>query len=81
MNEIKGMIDINFISHDSSSKSNIPKGPLKLPKDMSVDGELIAVGENDMYLHCFISGGGQYLGVFKSDEENHLYQHLLKLNK
>jgi len=53
--DMKGMIDIKLIPHDSWNKSNINPGPLKLPDNISGDGELIAVGENDEYLHCFIN--------------------------
>jgi len=75
-----GMIDIEFIPHPSWNASNINLGPLKFPKGMSVDGDLIAIGENDKYLHCIISGTGMYYGVFKSDDPDHLYQHLKRLN-
>ena len=80
--EIKGMIDINFISSDSWNKSNISYGPLKLPKGMTIDdgSELIVVGENDKYLHCFFTNG-TYYGIFKSNDKNHMYQCILNLNK
>lgn len=64
-----------------SNPSGLKSGPLTLPRDiLAIIGELIAFGESDRYLHCVISGTGTYYGVFKSDDENHLYQHILRLN-
>jgi len=65
---------------ENPKRTKIKLGPLILPEYMSVDGEMIFVGENDTHLHCFFSSTGQYHGVFKSEDENHMYQHLLKLN-
>ena len=61
--------------------SGIERGKLKIPGDIKIeDGiDLIAVGEDEIYLHCFFTSG-DYLGVYKSDDENHIYQHLLRLN-
>ena len=61
-------------------RCGINRGPLKLPNGMSVEGDLIAFGENDLYLHCIIGNTGNYFGVFKSDDENHLYKRLIALN-
>lgn len=79
-NEIKGMMDIVLIGSDCWNKSNIPLGVVKLPDEISVDGEVIVVGENDTYLHCFISNTGAYFGIYKSDDPKHIYQLILKLN-
>ena len=62
------------------NRSGIPSGKLVLPEGLTVDGDLIAFGECDMYLHCVISGSGEYYGIFKSEDKNHLYQHILNLN-
>ena len=80
MNVIPGMMDIKLIPHKSWNGCKIPAGPLKLPNDVSVDGDLILIGENDEYMHCIISGSGAYYGVFKSHEENHLYKQICELN-
>jgi hypothetical protein len=64
----------------NSKRSPIESGPLKLPDEASVLGQLIAIGEDDRYLHCIVSVSGAYFGVFKSGDEKHLYQHLLRLN-
>lgn len=79
---IKGFMNLEFIGEpiEGAIHSGIKKGILKLPEGVSVNGDLIAVGENDAYLHCFISGTWDYYGIWKSDDENHLYQHILRLN-
>jgi len=80
---MKGTMNIDLVGEsvsDNINHSGIPCGILKLPKDVIIDGELLAVGENETYLHCFITGSGNYYGIFKSDDENHIYQNLLKLN-
>ena len=62
---------------------DIQCGILKLPEDMTVDGggDLIAVGENDKFLHCFNTVTGMYLGIFKNKtDKNHLYRHICELN-
>ena len=63
-----------------ANHSGLKTGPLKLPDDVAVNGQLILVGEIDQYLQCFISGSGTYYAVLKSEDENHLYQHILRLN-
>lgn len=82
INEMLGHMNIEFIGESMSGLSHcgVKSGILKLPEGVSVDGDLIAVGENETYLHCFISGRWSYYGIFKSDDENHLYQHILRLN-
>lgn len=61
--------------------SGIKRGPLKLPEGVSVNGELIAFGEDEEYLHCVISGTGDIYSVYKkSGESNHIYYELLRLN-
>ena len=80
---MKGTMNIELIGESINAPvthSGISAGVLKLPEGVEVDGELLAVGENDQYLHCFITGTGSYYGIFKSEDENHIYQHLLELN-
>jgi hypothetical protein len=60
--------------------SGLEMGPLELPEGMSFEGDLILFGENAKYLHCVISGSGAYYGVFKSEDEDHMYRHLLLIN-
>ena len=80
--EIKiARMDIHFSGGDIANKSNLMPGPLILPEGVSVEGELICIGEDDAYLHCIISGSGAYYGVFKSHEANHLYGRLIELNQ
>lgn len=67
-------------THDLIESCGIPYGVLNLPEGVSVDGDLIVFGEDELYLHCVISGSGGYYGVFKSNDDNHIYQQLLKLN-
>ena len=67
-------------SASGASDSGIKPGPLNLPNGASVNGKLIAFAEDDAYLHCVIEPEGTYYGVFKSEDKNHLYQRLLKLN-
>ena len=77
---MKGVMNIELLGegqYKEFKKSGIKIGKLKLPSGAT--GHLVAVGENETYLHCFYSSG-VYLGVYKSDDENHLYQHILKLN-
>lgn len=82
-NNMKGTMNIEMIGEnidDNIKHSGIQAGTLKLPEGFSASGGgLIAVGENEMYLHCFMADG-TYCGVFKSNEKDHLYQHLLALN-
>ncbi len=82
INEMLGHMNIEFIGESMSGLSHcgVRRGVLKLPEGASVNGDLIAVGENENYLHCFISGCGGYYGIYKSNDENHLYQHILRLN-
>ena len=78
-----GTMNIEMIGETfqpNHNRSAIQCGPLKLPDGVSVCGELVAFGENDTFLHCICSGNGAYYGVFKSDDTEHLYQHLLLLN-
>ena len=80
---MNGTMNIEIIGETfqpNSKRSVIQCGPLKLPDGVTVCGELVAFGENDMFLHCICSGSGAYYGVFKSDDTEHLYQHLLRLN-
>lgn len=77
----------NFLSHvkidfigELSNACGIKPGPLRIPDGCSVDGNLIAIGEDDMYVHCIISNSGAYYGVFKSEDKNHLYREILRLN-
>ena len=58
--------------------SGIERGPLKMPEGSS--GVLIAFGEDELYLHTIIADTGDYYGVYKSDDENHIYNHLRNLN-
>jgi len=82
VNKMLGHMTIEVIGESVSGLSHcgVKRGILKLPEGASVDGDLIAVGENENYLHCFISGSGAYYGIYKSDDENHFYQHILRLN-
>lgn len=63
------------------SHSGIKRGKLKLPEQIKVESgsDLIAVGEDEVYLHCFFTTG-DYLGVYKSKDKDHIYQHILRLN-
>ena len=76
--KVKIGMDINAIK----TTSGIKIGPLKLPEGMSTNtiGGLVAFGEDKKYLHCILSATGSYYGVFKSPDENHMYQRLLELN-
>jgi len=79
--ELKGTMKIELIGHDfkeNPKRTKIPTGKLKLPEGYV--GELLYVGEDDLYLHCFLVDSGGYYGIFKSDDESHIYQHVLKLN-
>lgn len=80
--EIKYFMNIGFIYDQLDRKlhSGLKKGAIKLPEGIIANGDLILVGENEAYLHCFISGSWDYYGIWKSDDENHLYQHILRLN-
>jgi hypothetical protein len=82
INKILSYMNIEFTGESMSvfSHCGVKRGILKLPEGANVNGDLIAVGENETYLHCFISGCGAYYGIYKSDDENHLYQHILRLN-
>jgi hypothetical protein len=60
--------------------SGLRSGPLILPEGVSVDGSLILFAEDETYLHCVLSVTGAYYGVFKSNDKNHMYQQLLKVN-
>ena len=80
--DMHGIMDISFKSEPVETgvlHCGIKKGVLKLPETWAVKGELVAVGENYGYLHCF-SGDGNYIGIYKSEDENHIYQKILKLN-
>lgn len=80
---MQGTTNIEIIGYDAepnSRRSRIQRGPLTLPEGANIDGQLIAFGENDGYLHCIVSGNGNYYGVFKSEDQNHLYQRLVELN-
>jgi hypothetical protein len=61
--------------------SGVQRGKLKLPEQIKIEsgGDLIAVGEDEDYLHCFFTTG-DYFGFYKSDDEDHIYQHILRLN-
>jgi len=78
---MKGTMNIDTIGHDFKEnplRTKLELGKLKLPEGLS--GELLYVGENDTYLHCFEVNSGSYYGIFKSDDENHVYHHILNLN-
>jgi hypothetical protein len=81
---MKGTMNIEVIGFDSTEnakRSPIERGPLVSPEGVNkTGGTLIAIGENDDYLHCILSDTGEYYGVLKSDDPNHLYQHILSLN-
>lgn len=77
----KTVIDMKGVGeYEPFDESGIQRGPLKLPEGAVVKGELVAFGEDESFLHCVISGTGDYYGVFKSEDDNHLYQHLKALN-
>jgi len=79
--DLKGTMKIEFIGHDfkeNPKRTKIPFGKLKLPEE--VTDELLYVGEDDDYLHCFVVNSGTYYGIYKSDDKSHLYQFVLKLN-
>ena len=79
--KLKGTMKIELLGHSfkvNPKRTSIPLGKLNLPEGVS--GELLYVGEDDEYLHCFGMDSGAYYGIWKSDDENHLYQHVLKLN-
>ena len=87
MSNLKGTMNIEFISHSFKkipNRTNLKLGPINLPDGVSVGfegkGRLIYVGEDDAYLHCFIDDTGCYYGIFKSDDDNHIYQRILDLN-
>lgn len=78
---MKGTMNIEMIGEnadDDIKHSGIERGLLNTGE--YIDNELIVVGENEEYLHCFDIKTGSYFGVFKSNDKNHIYQHLLKLN-
>ena len=74
--QIKGA---SFVS--DSNRSNIPRGALNLPDGFSINGILVAIGEDDKFLHCIASPSGNYFGISKEEEYNHLFQHILRLNQ
>ena len=63
--------------------SGLENGLLTLPDEIGLDEniQLILFGENEIYLHCVIVPHGTYLGVFKSSDPDHMYQHILNSNK
>ena len=73
--ELIGEVTENHIEH-----CGIQAGVLRIDDCWGFVGTLLAVGENEEFLHCFVIETGSYLGVYKSDDKNHLYQHLLNLN-
>jgi hypothetical protein len=80
---LQGTVSIKFDGEPyepNPMRSEIQRGPLKLPNGVTVDGSLVAFGEDDDYIHCIISGSGTYYGIFKSKDADHLYQRLLELN-
>ena len=80
---MQGTMNIEVIGYDAEpnpKRSRIQRGPLILPDGATVEGQLVAIGENDDFLHCIVSGSGVFIGVAKSPDENHFYQHLLRLN-
>jgi hypothetical protein len=85
--DMHGIMDITFESEPTNTgvlqkllHSGIKKGILKIPDDWIVNGELVAVGENYTHLHCFITGDWNYIGICKSNDENHMYQQIIELN-
>ena len=80
---MKGKVVVEILGdgqYKEFKHSGIPKGPLKLPEGVTVDGELVAFGEDESYLHCVVSNTGEYLGVFKVLDDKHLYRRLRRLN-
>ena len=70
--------------------SGLENGLLTLPDEIGLVGaqgandeniQLILFGENETYLHCVVVPHGTYLGVFKSSDPDHMYQHILNSNK
>lgn len=80
---MRGTVKVEHIGFADThfEESGIPRGKLTLPEGATVDGELIAFGEDELYLHCVVSETGNYYGVFKSIDDNHLYQRLVELNR
>ena len=80
---MQGTVLVTFVGEEfspSPKRSTIPRGPLALPEGMTVAGSLIAFGEDDNYLHCIISDTGNYYGIHKSDDPQHIYHRLIELN-
>ena len=80
---MKGKVEIKCLGEGQFKpfkESGLPRGPLKMPQGVSMDGELIAFGEDEEYIHCVISSTGQYYGVFRSPDYDHFYQALRRAN-
>lgn len=78
---MKGTVNIEFLGYGKgdTNYSSIERGKLKLPKGITSESDIIAFGENEKYIHC-ITSDGNYMGIYKSNDENHIYQQILKLN-
>lgn len=79
-----GTMNIEMIGRDfkpNPNRSPIERGPLKMPDGATVygSGDLIAFGENDTHLHC-VTSAGAYVGIFKSNDTDHIWGALLRHN-
>jgi len=65
------------------NKSGLCNGVLKMPEGINLmnNEELVLFSECDIYLNCVFYPSGNLYRIFKSDDENHLYNHLLKINE
>lgn len=81
---MNGTMNIEIIPHNGEqtpNRSDIKRGPLKLPEGVaSTTGDLIAIGENDEYLHCVFAKTGTLYQIFKSDDPDHMWHVVLELN-
>lgn len=71
-------MNIDILEGEIINPSGLLPGLLNTPKEF--DANLVLFGENDIYLHCITPKGG-LLSVHKSEDSNHVYQHILKANK
>lgn len=76
---MKAIMNIEVVpGQEPKQTTKLKNGKLKLPKGSS--GELLYVGENNGFLHCFVVESGAYYGVVKSKDPKHIYHEILRLN-
>jgi hypothetical protein len=75
------VMDVDLPGREIEKPSGLANGSLIMPEGCMInDGELVKFGENDIYVHCIMTGTSAYYGIYKSDDPNHIYTHLRKAN-